>query len=184
MPLKRSKFIGGCEFDIASTDEATNLENRPTRRMLTNAAIGMDPEDAYYAAHELREAVKWVHEGEQGEKRKLAMILVNSCDDYQRCLFYAVAGRGVVLMMMEDLLWLEQLLEARCRTAGVIHKAKIVRNPLASPYIGAEPDGPVGKILDDSHKGLPGGGIRHSMRTRCGDRSIKGEARDDQSQWR
>ena len=152
MPLKRSKFIGGFDLDVALTDEATNLENRPTRRMLANAAIGMDPEDAYYAARELREAVEWVHEGEQGGKRKLAMILGNLCDDYQRCLFYAVAGRGVVLMM-EDLLWLEQLLEARGRIAGVIHKAKIRRKPLPSPYIASEPDGPVGKISDDFTQG-------------------------------
>ena len=152
MPLKRSKLTDGFDLDLALSDEAVDPRNRPTRRMLANAAIGMDPEDAYYAARELREAVEWVHEGEQGGKRKLAMILSNSCDDYQRCLFYAVAGRGVVLMM-EDLLWLEQLLEARGRIAGIIHKAKIVRKPLAAPYVAAEPDGPVGKVPDDFKQG-------------------------------
>ena len=112
-----------------------------------------DVEDAYFAAVELREAVEWVHEGVTGGKRKLATILGNeTCDDYQRCLYYILAGRGVVLML-DDLMWLEELLEARGRLAGKLAKSGIATMPLVSPYVAAEPDGPVVRVHDDFVQG-------------------------------
>src|SRR3546814_10494524 len=111
--------------------------------MLANAAIGMHVEDAYYSVRELREAMSWVHEGETGGKRKLASILSNPAgDDFQRCIYFCLAGRGIV-EMLDDLMWLEELLEARGRVAGSIHRRKIRARPLVSPYVAYEPDGPV-----------------------------------------
>ena len=116
--------------------------------MIANAAIGMGADDAYCATRELREAVEAVHEDVAGGKRKLTAILGNTCDDFQRCLFYALAGRGVV-EMVEDLLWLEQLLEARGRIAGILHRKQMPQAALVSSYVAPEPDGPVGKFDED-----------------------------------
>src|SRR3546814_13698575 len=80
-------------FDLVVTplDAALDDQNRPTRRMLANAAIGMHVEDAYYSVRELREAVSWIHEGETGGKRKLASILSNPAgDDFQRCIYFCL----------------------------------------------------------------------------------------------
>ncbi|WP_252405173.1 hypothetical protein, partial [Escherichia coli] len=85
------------DLDITLRDAALDMENRPTRRMIANAAIGMHVEDAYYSVRELREAVSWVHEGVSAGKLKLAEILGNDgADDFQRCIYFCLAGRGVV----------------------------------------------------------------------------------------
>ena len=114
--MKQSVYLNRFDLDITLRDASVDPASRPTQRMLAAAALGMDVEDAYFAAVELREAVEWIHEGITGGKRKLSTILGNSCDDYQRCLYYILAGRGVV-QMLDDLMWLEELLEgprARC----------------------------------------------------------------------
>jgi len=69
-------------------------------------------------------------------------------DDFQRCIYYCLAGRGVV-EMIDDLMWLEELLEARGRIAGDIHRRRIKARPLVSPYVADEPDGPMVSAADD-----------------------------------
>ena len=93
--------IGGFDLDITLTDAALDEANRPTRRMLANACIGIDPFDAYYASLELFEALQAVHEECADAKAKLARILSTRCDDFQRCLYYSLAGRGVVQMLAD-----------------------------------------------------------------------------------
>src|SRR3546814_6698677 len=94
------RYFEPFDLDVTLRDAALDDQNRPTRRMLANAAIGMHVEDAYYSVRELREAVSWIHEGETGGKRKLASILSNPAgDDFQRCIYFCLAGRGVVEMI-------------------------------------------------------------------------------------
>jgi len=45
--------------------------------------------------------------------------------------------------MLDDLAWLEDLLERRGRIAGQIHREKRTILPLTNPYVAAEPDGPL-----------------------------------------
>jgi hypothetical protein len=68
----------------------------PTRRSLANASIGIEAFDAYYSARELYEALQGVFQGTPGAKNKLTQVLSCQCDDYQRCLYYTLAGRGIV----------------------------------------------------------------------------------------
>lgn len=150
--MKRSQFVNRFDLDLTLRDASLDEMNRPTRRMLAAASIGTEVEDAYFAAVELREAVEWVHEGVPGGKRKLAMILGNKCDDYQRCLYYILAGRGVV-QMLDDLMWLEDLLEARGRVAGKLLKARVAIMPQVRPYVASEPDGPLVTTSDDFNQG-------------------------------
>lgn len=150
--MKQSRYLARFDLDIALRDASLDEYNRPTRRMLAAAAIGTEVEDAYFAAVELREAVEWVHEGMRGGKQKLAMILGNECDDYQRCLYYILAGRGVV-QMLDDLMWLEDLLEARGRIAGKLSKRRILAMPQVAPYVASEADGPLVKVSGDFRQG-------------------------------
>lgn len=147
------RFLQPFDLDVTLRDAALDAQNRPSRRMVANAAIGMHVEDAYYSVRELREAVSWIHEGETGGKRKLASVLSNPAgDDFQRCIYFCLAGRGVV-EMLDDLMWLEALLEARGRVAGRVHRQKIQAFPLTAPYVADEPDGPVVEGTEDFRQG-------------------------------
>src|SRR3546814_15535362 len=68
------RYFEPFDLDVTLRDAALDDQNRPTRRMLANAAIGMHVEDAYYSVRELREAVSWINEGGTGSNRKLASI--------------------------------------------------------------------------------------------------------------
>lgn len=150
--MKPSAFVHRFDLDVNLRDAALDEHNRPTRRAIANIAIGMDVEDAYYSARELREAVEWVHEGFTGGKKKLTVILANRCDDFQRALYYALAGRGVI-EMLDDLLWLEGLLEARGRVAAAARRAKVALMPLVEPYVAKQADGPVAASDPDFEQG-------------------------------
>ncbi len=151
--LKATRFHDRFDLDVTLRDASLDELQTPTKRMIAAAAIGKDVEDAYYSARELREAVSWVHEGEPAGKPRLASILSNaSSDDYQRCLYYCLAGRGVV-SMLDDLMWLEDLLEARGIVAGKLMRAKVRQMPMIDPYVSAEPDGPVGIVSEDFRQG-------------------------------
>lgn len=140
--MEMPDLLGRFDLDLTLRDASLDPANRATRRMLAAAAIGTEVNDGYYAAVELREAVQWVHEGEPGAKLKLSMILGNQCDDYQRCLYFILAGRGIV-QMLDDLMWLEELLEARGRVAGKLFKRRSPVMPQVRPYVASEPDGPL-----------------------------------------
>lgn len=140
--MEMPDLVGRFDLDLTLRDASLDPANRATRRMLAAAAIGTEVNDGYYAAMELREAVQWVHEGEPSAKLKLSMILGNQCDDYQRCLYFILAGRGIV-QMLDDMMWLEELLEARGRVAGKLFKRRSPVIPQVRPYVASEPDGPL-----------------------------------------
>ncbi|KAK0331790.1 hypothetical protein LTR94_027521, partial [Friedmanniomyces endolithicus] len=143
--MQQADFIGAFDLDTVLIELSVDLDIRVTRRMLAGACIGSDPEDAYLSARELRESLEWIHEGQEAGKGKLTTILETPCDDFQRCLYYCVAGKGVVTML-DDLVWLEKLLEARGRLAARLYRDKAAVKPLVNPYVASEPDGPVGRF--------------------------------------
>src|SRR3546814_18306549 len=112
------RYFEPFDLDVTLRDAALDDQNRPTRRMLANAAIGMHVEDAYYSVRELREAMSWVHEGATGGKRKLASILSNQAGhDFKRCIYFCLAASSIG-ELPDALMWLEELLEAPGRVAG------------------------------------------------------------------
>jgi hypothetical protein len=151
--LKATRFHDRFDLDVTLRDASFDEQLTPTQRMIAGASIGKPVEDAYYSVRELREAAVWVHEGDPDGKPRLASILSNDgTDDYQRCIYYCLAGRGVVAML-DDLMWLEDLLEARGIVAGKLMRAKVRQMPAMDPYVSAEPDGPVGVVSDDFRQG-------------------------------
>lgn len=143
--MKLQDFTGPIDLDLTLRDASLNPDVRPTRRAIAAASIGIEPEDAYYSVRELREACEWIHEGDPAGKAKLAQMLGNRCDDYQRCIYYNLAGRGVCVLI-DDLLWLEALLLGRGRVAGYLYRTKAPKRIAPAPYVAAEPDGPVGRF--------------------------------------
>ncbi len=135
-------FCDGFDLDIALRDASCDPDQLPVHRVIAALCIGMDVNDAYYSARELREAVTLVLNDAEGGREKLVRILANRCDDFQRALYYALAGRGVVAML-EALDWLSALLVARGRVAGSLSRKRIARKALQSPYVSEEPDGPI-----------------------------------------
>jgi hypothetical protein len=147
------RFYHRFDLDITLRDASLDPEVRPTRRMIAAACLGMEVEDAYYSVRELRDAVGELHEGSVRGKRRLADILGNDgTDDFQRCIYYALAGKGVI-EMLDDLMWLEDILEIRGRLAGLLLRSRARPMPLRDPYVAKEPDGPVGRIDADFTQG-------------------------------
>ena len=130
------------DLDIALRDASCDPGMLPARRAIAALAIGIDVDDAYLSVRELREAVSLVHENAPGGRAKLAAILSNSCDDFQRAIYYCLAGRGVV-EMADAMDWLLGILKARGRTAAWLSRSRVRRKDLVSPYVAETPDGPV-----------------------------------------
>ena len=150
--MKTTIEIGSFDLDIQLSDEALDERNTPTRRMIANASIGVDPSDAYYSTRELREVVQEVHHGTPGGKKRLSSVLSTECDDYQRCLYFCLAGRGIV-KIMDDLEWLEAVLRARAQVGGRTRRDGGHTIPLVNPYVSARPDGPLVSAISEFTEG-------------------------------
>ena len=151
--MKATIFHDHFDLDVTLRDASLDPHTRPTRRMIAGASLGMCVEDAYFSVRELREAVQWVHEGEIAGKKRLAAILGNDgADDFQRCIYFCLAGRGVV-SMLDDLEWLEDLLERRGRIAGEQKRLKETVMPLVNPYVADAPDGPLVRMDGNFEQG-------------------------------
>lgn len=146
-------FHDRIDVDIPLRDASLDPAARPTQRMIAAASLGKDVEDAYYSVREVREAVAWIHDGDPRGKPGLAAILSNDgVDDFQRCIYFCLAGRGVVAML-DDLMWLEALLETRGLTVGKLMRDRIRHRSLIDPYVASAPDGPVGVVAEDFEQG-------------------------------
>lgn len=130
------------DLDIVLRDVSCDETVLPTRRAIAALCIGVGFDDAYYSVRELREAISLVHEDAAGGRAKLAGILSTACDDFQRGIYYCLAGRGVV-EMAEAMDWLLGILKARGRTAAWLSRLRIPRKDLTSPYVAEGPDGPL-----------------------------------------
>ena len=137
---RNSRYIGHeFEADITLVDAGTDPDASPTRRMIANASIGVGLEDAYYSVRELREAVAWVDNEDPRGRKRLSEILSNRCDDYQRCIYYCLAGRGIG-NMLADLYWLELLLLARSRVGVQAARARYHVVETYGTYVAGAPD--------------------------------------------
>lgn len=134
--------IGKFDLDMQLREASVDEKNRPTRRMIANACIGVEAFDAYYSVRELTEILKDIFEGRARAKSKLTRILSTQCDDFQRCIYYCLAGRGII-QMLDDLDWLLAMLAARAVVSGECFRR--AEPPIApvNPYVAAQPDGPV-----------------------------------------
>lgn len=140
------------DLDITLRDAALDPALSPAQRMVANATIGVEPNDAFYSVRELRELAEAVSNEVPGAKGRLTRTLATECDDFQRCIYYQLAGRGCV-QMIDTLIWLEEILETRV----IVQRDRFLDNDLpqilVNPYVAAEPDGPLVAYDDDFREG-------------------------------
>lgn len=129
--------------EFALRDPLCDPATLPTHAALAALSIGVVPKDAYESVAELRQAVNEVYCGMPDARARLTGILGNRCcDDYQRAVYYAVAGRGVAVMF-KALEWLEEVLLGRYRLDRQEFKnCRSVMYDL-SPYVSEFPQGPI-----------------------------------------
>ena len=131
------------DLDLGLIEIRDCLDEHWTLRALAGASVGVDPEDALVAAAELSEAVNGLMGGFTPAKAALAAILGGRGNDYQRCLWYILAGRDP-LGTAVDLGRLVELLQRRCtlaREAAAACTGVVVAD---DPYVTDEVDGPLG----------------------------------------
>lgn len=126
-------LIGAFDIDLALADEALNCANSPTRRMLANAALGTNPVQACLTVSALRLFVKRIYLEGGSVSMATQQILARNDDDFAKCVYYCLAGRGVK-NMLADLSWLDDLLKARSKMVNQIMHLDNYKEPV-SPYV-------------------------------------------------
>jgi hypothetical protein len=129
--------------EIADSDHEQN-----SLRVLALLSIGLPAEEAFLRCRELLETVQWSASNLAAGKRRLAALLGSQEKDYQRGIYYALAGRGAIAML-SDLQRLTNALESRylLSIAAGNHSVQIAQ-PI-DPYLADKPDGPLGTFDPD-----------------------------------
>jgi hypothetical protein len=137
------------DLDLGLIEVRDNPYESWTIRSLAGHSVGMPPEDGYFAAVELLTAITFCADGWKEGKLKLAQILSAPEIDYQRALYFALAGRGP-LAMLGDLKRLVDLMQARFRLAEAASAQGLAIKVANSPYLHFDgPDGPQGTFCPD-----------------------------------
>lgn len=147
-----SRFLSNIEIDQALIEARDNVDEIWTRRAIAGVSVGVPVADAAQAAVELLGALNLICAGRAEGKAKLAAILGRARDDYQRALWYNLAGRGP-LSIVSDLGWLVALLDRRKLIAVLADtkKCDIVISP--TPYSSAQAEAPLGTFARDFRLG-------------------------------
>ena len=136
------------DLDLGLAEIRDCADEQWTLRALAGSSVGVEPDEAYSAAHELSEAVNGLMAGIAGAKAALATILGGRGNDYQRCLWYTLAGRDP-LGTAVDLARLVELLDRRRQLARQAAVATTGASLAHAPYVTDEVDGPLGVFSAD-----------------------------------
>ena len=139
-----------CDIDVdqALIEARDNCQEIWTRRALAGVSVGVEVADAAQSAAELLNTVNLLCAGRPEGKTKLAGILGRQRDDYQRALWYNLAGRGP-LTIVSDLAWLVALLDRRMAIARLARRRLCKTATLRAPYVAPEPEAPLGSYPTD-----------------------------------
>lgn len=143
-----SSWTQNLQIDLGLVEVRDNVDEHWTMRALAGASVGVDPEDALTAASELSRAVNGLLAAMPVAKSELVTILGSPGNDYQRCLWYNLAGRDP-LGTAVDLGRLVGLLTARAHLA---REAAVTGSGVAvapDPYVSDCADGPLGAYSAD-----------------------------------
>jgi hypothetical protein len=129
--------------EIADCDHELN-----SIRVIALLSIGLPAEEAFLRSRELLEAVQSSASDRPAGKRQLATLLGANENDFQRALYYALAGRGAVAMLA-DLQRLTHVLESRYFLSINTHNHGVELSQPFNPYLTDKPDGPLGTFDPD-----------------------------------
>ena len=130
------------DADLVLRDFSLDPEVSPERRAICALTLGVGVNHAFYFVQELRQAISWTHDGKLEGKRKLSEILSSSACDYQRSIYYSLAGRGIV-NTLNDLDWLFHQLAHRGRLCAENRQKGFRFTTDPNPYVAPEADGPL-----------------------------------------
>jgi hypothetical protein len=136
------------DIDLGLTEIRDCADEHWTFRALAGASVGCDPEDALTAATELSEVVSGLMAGKVEAKTALAAILGGQGNDYQRCLWYNLAGRDPLGTAVD----LGRLVELLAGRAALSRRASVLGSGVVAerePYVTDAADGPLGVFSDD-----------------------------------
>lgn len=134
-------WLEGVDVDAVLQDVREDDSQSWELRVLAGASIGIDPIGGFRAVLELGDAVGRIVRGDGEGKRRLARILGRSGDDYQRCLWYTVAGRDP-LTVATCFGELEKLMAARASMWVTASRGGLAPTKSDNPYWTARPEGP------------------------------------------
>ena len=143
-----AKWLQNIDLDLGLAEIRDSVDEQWTLRALAGASVGVSPDDAYSAARELSDVVNGLMAGIDGSKAALATILGGAGNDYQRCLWYNLAGRDP-LGTAVDLARLVELLDRRRQLAREGAAAMTGVTVAHEPYVTDEVDGPLGAFPAD-----------------------------------
>ncbi|MFM2411128.1 MAG: hypothetical protein RL481_1956 [Pseudomonadota bacterium] len=129
--------------EIADCDHEQN-----SLRVLALLSIGLPADEAYLRSRELLEAVQWSESDIPAGKRQLAALLGANENDYQRAVYFALAGRGAIAML-SDLQRLTNILESRYLLSIAADNYGVELSQPFNPYLTDKPDGPSGTFDPD-----------------------------------
>lgn len=155
-------WLSGLNVDLGLMEVRDDVDEQWERRALAGASIGMDPQDALLLAHELASAIDFLVAGSPLGKIALAGILADDRNDYQRCLWYALAGRHP-FSVATDVRWLVGLLRARAQqwADAIAAGRSVTKGPC--PYVTDRVEGPVGDFSADFELGGQWEGIAEGV---------------------
>jgi len=121
-------------------------------RVLAGASIGIDPIQGYAAVCELSDAIDGVVCHDKSARAALAAILGRDVCDYQRCLWYTLAGRHP-LSVAAYIKELRQLMAGRAEMWLTAERQR--KNPVKepNPYQTDRAEGPLGRFDSDFRLG-------------------------------
>lgn len=129
--------------EIADSDHEQN-----SLRVLALLSIGLPAEEAFLRCRELLETVQWSASDIPAGKRRVAALLGANENDFQRALYYALAGRGAIAMLA-DLQRLTHILESRYLLSIAVGNHGVNTTQPFNPYFIDKPDGPLGTFDPD-----------------------------------
>lgn len=142
------EFLDEINVDTALIDASEHEFSGTIERALALLSIGTDPVQGYYAAEEMASAVNLLAHDQQTARHRLAEILSRPGSDYQRALFYALAGRGIY-HNSPYLNGLVQLMKARCDMWCELRNAGRAARVAYNAYVVPGGEGPRGQFDPD-----------------------------------
>ncbi len=125
-------FAEPVDPDLILQDTAREHQDHEIRAM-ASLTLGMGLDDAYFAVQELIQAARLIILCPNEGKTVLSNILSDNWCDYQRCIYFCVAGRGQgkMIKMLETF---AHILEARGRADKFLREQGVKRRKLKDPY--------------------------------------------------
>lgn len=142
------EFLDDVNVDTALEDTAEHAFTHPVLKVMALLSIGTDPLAALDGAEELASAVNQLARDERIAKHRIAEILSRPGCDYQRALFYTLAGRGIYDNSAQ-LNGLVRLLQARRDMWVTLQECGRKAKTLGVAYAVPEGEGPRGTFDPD-----------------------------------